>query len=143
LSVLADEYKTKFDGFGIFGIIKETGVDDEGLIEFSKSYFDFPIYCDKGLSFYQALGDRRASDLPSLWSMVTGFFGTYTRIQEKGIGGNTKGEGLLKGGIILFDSKGKPKYAYEEETGEDLPVADIVTSVEAMQPQGQERNEPK
>jgi hypothetical protein len=135
-TVLAATYESTLEGFGIFGVVKETGVDDEGLAEFSTKYFGsrFPLYCDKSYSFYQALGDRKAlMTIPSLWTMVSGLWGALQRRGEKEIEHNQKGEGIVQGGIILFDKKGKPKYAYEEETGSDLPLADIVAALDAMQ----------
>jgi hypothetical protein len=127
LSVLAAlQKKQAFGGFGVLGIIKETGVDDQGVVEFEEDCFRFPLFCDKSYSFYQALGDRKLSvnfilNPISLFSIVCD---TYQRITSKGIQGNFKGEGLVQGGIIIFDNGGNPMYAYEEETGEDLPVKD-------------------
>jgi hypothetical protein len=133
LSVLAALYGFTLDGFEIFGVVKETGVDDEGLAEFNQSYFGkYPLYCDKSYSFYQALGDRKAVELPSLWTLLTSFLEAWGRVGKKGIRWNTKGEGIVKGGIILFDTKGNPRYAYQEEMGVDLPVQDIVLALEAM-----------
>jgi hypothetical protein len=133
LSVLAALYDHTLDGFEIFGVVKETGVDDEGLAEFSQSYFGkYPLYCDKSYRFYQALGNRKAVELPSLWTLVTSFLEAWGRVGKKGIQWNTKGEGIVKGGIILFDTKGNPRYAYQEEMGVDLPVEDIVLALEVM-----------
>lgn len=122
-------------GFGIAGIVKETGVDDEGLVEFSNHYFGkFPLFCDKSYAFYQALGDRKSVEFPSLWAVLKGFLfgGTWQRIKSKGITWNTKGEGVTKGGLVIFDNTGKPRYAYLEEMGHDLPVEAIIFALEAL-----------
>ena len=133
LAVLAAQQQDAFKGFGIFGVVKETGVDDEGLAEFFNSYFSYPLFCDKSYSFYQALGDRKVSvkfvfNPVSLFTLACD---AYNRITSKGIQGNYKGEGLVQGGVIIFDKQGKPRYAYEEETGTDLPVKDILAAVNA------------
>jgi hypothetical protein len=73
------------------------------------------------------------TELPSLWTIAKSFLGgLWQRIQSKGITWNTKGEGLTKGGLIIFDKKGKPRYAYQESLGQDLPVADIIYALEAL-----------
>lgn len=120
----------------MFGIVKETGVDDEGLLEFHDTYFTYPLYCDKSYAFYQALGDRKVSLslLLNPISLVSMACSAYERITSKKISGNVgKGEGLVQGGIIIFDAKGKPRFAYEEDTGHDLPVKDILAAVHAVQ----------
>ncbi len=57
---------------------------------------------------------------------------TAKRLKAKDIETNYKGEGLTKGGVIIFAPDGTPKYAYYEETGKELPVQDIMAAVEAM-----------
>jgi hypothetical protein len=131
--VLAALYDSTLTGFDIFGVVKETGVDDEGLSEFSHSYFgNFPLYCDKSYSFYSALGDRKLLEFPSMWTLMTSFFDAWQRVTRKKIKWNTKGEGIVKGGIIVFDKRGKPRYAYQEEMGIDLPVQDLLSALESM-----------
>jgi hypothetical protein len=123
------------EGFGIFGVVKETGVDDEGLAEFHHHYFGkLPIYCDKSYSFYQALGDRKSVELPSIWSIIKNLVlgGAWQRIKSKQIAWNTKGEGVTKGGLIIFDRTGKPRFAYQEDMGHDLPIIDIVHAMEVL-----------
>ena len=65
MSVLAEEELTDF---GFFGIIKETGVDDLGTVEFQKQYFPHQLYCDKSYEFYRALGDRKVGVTRSIRS---------------------------------------------------------------------------
>ena len=56
----------------------------------------------------------------------------WNRIASKGIQWNVKGEGIVKGGIIVFDKTGKPKYAMPEQMGEDLKIKDLVLAMETM-----------
>jgi len=134
LAALYGDSRAGLLGFELFGVVKETGIDDEGLAEFSNTYYGkYPLYCDKSYSLYQALGDRKASGLPSLFTLLTSFLdGAWRRVTSKGIKWNGKGEGVVQGGLIIFDAKGKPRYAYKEETGVDLPVQDIVKALEAV-----------
>ncbi|KAG7337797.1 AhpC/TSA antioxidant enzyme [Nitzschia inconspicua] len=142
LSVLVALYSHPFlEGFNIFGVVKEIGVDDEGLAEFYHHYFGkFPIYCDKSYSFYQGLGDRKSVELPSLWSVIKSLLlgGAWQRIKSKNISWNTKGEGVTKGGLIIFDKKGNPRYAYQEDMGNDLPVTDILHALEQLRQEEQQ-----
>jgi hypothetical protein len=136
LSILATHPDSPLQGLGIFCVVKETGVDDKGLAEFGTKFFPFPIYCDKSYTFYQALGDRRLSiDLTSILNPISAFYflcEAYRRYNSKDIGGNFKGEGVVQGGIILFDREGYPKYVYQEETGSDIPIVDLLLAVQAL-----------
>mmetsp|Transcript_47721 Transcript_47721/g.57781 ORF Transcript_47721/g.57781 Transcript_47721/m.57781 type:complete len:141 (+) Transcript_47721:411-833(+) len=123
-------------GFGFFGVIKEIGVDDEGLMDFSKNHFSsFDLYLDEQLSFYKALGERKMgfSTLLSLMMSPLSAWRAMKDIGErqkrKGIENNFKGEGALKGGVIVFDAEGRPRYAYLEETGDELPKEDILAAI--------------
>lgn len=133
LSVLAAFYPHEFDGFEIFGIVKETGVDDDGLAEFQQKYFaNLPLYCDKSYAFYKALGDRKVGLSLALFNplaILSFLCDTFQRLTQKKIDGNVRGEGFVQGGIVFFGKDGKPECTYEEETGVDLRVQDIVTAM--------------
>uniref|UniRef100_A0A6U2ZQW4 Redox-regulatory protein FAM213A n=1 Tax=Entomoneis paludosa TaxID=265537 RepID=A0A6U2ZQW4_9STRA len=117
----------------MFGIIKETGVDDEGLKEFYAKYFSFPLYRDQSFAFYQALGLRKVSlgVLLNPLPLFTLACEAWQRIRSKDIGGNVGGggEGLVQGGIIVFNAKAKPVFMYEELTGEELNCVDFCASL--------------
>lgn len=125
----------ELQGFGFFGTIKETGVDDEGLIEFAKLY-PYPLYRDADLTFYKALGDRRLT--LETWNPIRIFNGVFwlreamKRVGDRKLEGNLKGEGLTKGGVIIFGKDGTQKYAYAEETFEEFPTAEILAAVRAL-----------
>jgi len=109
--------------------VKETGVDDAGLAEFHSKYYPYDLYRDDDLIFYNNFFGQRKLGLSSLSlnpiKIFRGVRALSTRMKAKSIDGNLIGEGLVKGGVILFDKKGKAQYAYQEETGTELPVDDI------------------
>lgn len=116
----------------MFGVVKETGVDDEGLSSFRRDFFDFPLYRDANLDLYRALGERKIK-ITSLFGMLWNGKATKKRWADGKITGeNLKGEGLKQGGVIVFDKDGKQRYAYEEITGKVVPVEDILAAVNAM-----------
>lgn len=121
--------KSPLDGFNLFGIVKETGVDDAGLAEFHSKYYPYDLYRDDDLIFYNNFFGQRKFGLSSLSlnpiKIYRGVRTLSTRMKAKSIDGNLIGEGSVKGGVILFDKRGKVKYAYQEETGTELPVDDI------------------
>ena len=44
---------------------------------------------------------------------------------RQGLEGNMQGEGLILGGVLVVSSAGDVVYTYLEETGSELPIADI------------------
>jgi len=130
---LAAREDKPLEGFGLFGVVKEVGVDDEGLAEFQSDFFPHPLYRDEEVSFYTALGSRK-------WSLTTwnplklwrGMREVYKRLKVKKISGNLKGEGRIQGGIIIFDKHGKARYAYREETGSEVPIDDLICAVKMV-----------
>ena len=127
----ANEHKP-LEGFDLWGVIKETGVDDQGLCDFT-SFYPYPLYKDDQLSFYKALGNRKLSLNPlSLFGTVKSMFSGNSRTKERNIEGNLVGEGLVKGGVIIFSKDGTPKYAYREVVGQELPVETILAAVHAV-----------
>lgn len=135
LTELAASEPEIFSGFGIFGVIKETGVDDAGLRVFEKDHFSFPLYRDGNLDFYRAFGDGKITDQMS-WRSILNPYKIYKELQamnqrmtSKNLEGNLIGEGLKTGGIIVFGGDGEPKYAYPEITGYALETDDIVAAL--------------
>jgi hypothetical protein len=130
LTELAANENKPLEGFGLFGVIKETGVDDVGLAEFSE-FFPYPLYRDEKIAFYKALGDHKLSLLGMLGSTFS-LFSSHRRIKDKAITGNMTGEGIRKGGVIIFDKKGAPQYAYEEDFPNEVPLEDILAASNAV-----------
>lgn len=131
---LAAEESKPLDGFGLFGLVKETGVDDEGLIDFYKNHFPHPLYKDVDLEYYRAFGDKSILGSVS-WNPLS-WYGGMKKVKErtatKGLEGNLIGEGLKRGGVIIFGKDGEPKHMYLEETGSELELDDIKAALAAV-----------
>jgi len=111
------------------------GVDDEGLAEFESNFFPYPLYRDESKTFYNALGLRKMSLKPKSWNplkIYRGMRDMLKRLSDKNISGNMVGEGLIQGGIIIFDRNGKARYAYREETGFEVPINDVIAAVRTV-----------
>lgn len=143
---IATEYAdTVAKDFAFLGIIKEVGVDDEGLSDFSAKYYPGrQLYLDEALDFYRLLGDgsvRKMSLLRTLLRPIKLYRGIKEigrRHTEKGIEQNMKGEGLVQGGVIVFDSEVKPVYVYQEKTGDELPREEILDAMREVKRQKDE-----
>ena len=108
---------------------KETGVDDEGLSYFHTKTFPYPLFRDESLAFYEALGNRKIGKL-ELFKLIAGR--KWKRVQDKGIPQNLAGEGFKKGGLIVFDKTGTVRAALNEDTGNELDVESILSTLEAL-----------
>ena len=137
---LATKYAdTVAKDFAFFGIVKEVGVDDEGLADFSAKYYPGrDLYLDDALDFYNLLGGgtvRKLSLLRTFLSPIKLYRSIKDigrRHTEKGIEQNMIGEGLVQGGVIVFDADARPRYVYQEKTGDELPYQDILAALKEV-----------
>merc|ERR1712194_862527 len=99
LSQLSADHPDVFADFGLFGIVKEVAVDDEGLLEFHDDFFPHPLYKDSSLQFYEAMGKRKITTLRS-WNplrLYRSFKAMQARLKSKStLTGNMVGEGLVQ-----------------------------------------------
>lgn len=131
-------------GATLIGLVKEVApcstakTDEElGVAEFQSDYFPYPLYLDSTKGFYSALGDRKITkDLKGSWNpfeVWKGLKSIGTRIKEKGLEGNMRGEGLVLGGIVVVDTaKSAVKFTYCEETGKEIPKDAIAAAVRGI-----------
>jgi len=123
----------EFKGFNLRAIVKETGIDDEGLNEFATEYFPYPTYKDQALTFYNSLGSGNISIGFNPFAMIKFLRESLKRTKELGIKSyNQKGEGFLQGGWILFDPNGIPQAAFQENAKQRVPIDDILKEVKSM-----------
>lgn len=129
-----------FKGFEIRSIVKETGVDDEGLNEFATEYFPHPTYKDQSLTFYNALGSGKMTIGFNPFAAIQFFMKYMKRIKEDGVEShNTKGEGFLQGGWIIFNKDGIPETAFQENAKQRIPIDDIMNEIQSMQSKTEEQ----
>ena len=118
--------------FHLFGIVKEVGVDDLGLMEFNEQYFHhLPIYQDIHNAIFTAFGKRTIFKLRT-WNPISiyrGFVNIGQRMSQQNITGNYKGEGTIQGGILIFDSNGTLRYSINEEIGTPFDTDAIATAL--------------
>jgi len=118
------------ESVGAFGCVKEINVDNEGLLSLYQNHFRFPFFRDTNWNIYKVLGHRRVSIPTALWR----YRSAKTRWERKGLRGNMvgSGEGMVLGGVMVFDRKGQLQYAYKEEFGMELPVDEIRTAIQTI-----------
>jgi len=134
LKHLAAKAEKPLDGFDLFGIVKETDVDDAGLEEFHKDYYPYPLYKDLNLKFYEAFGNGSITAFIN-WNPFKGIAALRRhskRLKEKKIEGNLVGEGLTTGGLIVFGKDGSPQFMSPEVTGSLINEDDLLAALELV-----------
>ncbi|KAL3805626.1 hypothetical protein HJC23_005870 [Cyclotella cryptica] len=121
-------------GYHVFGTVKEIGVDDTGLRDFHRLYFTYPLYRDDGLVFYNDFFGKRKIKLTTYnpFKLFKSYKEMNNRLRDKKLEGNMTGEGMIQGGVVIFDKMGQARYAYEEETGSPLDIEDILAALKAI-----------
>ena len=107
----------------VLATVKETGHDDEALLELYEQYFHrLPIFKDEKLQVYKAIGGRQAE--------ATGFLAKFQAakdrlLRKKIAAGSVNGDKFMLGGLLIFDRKGTLIHTIEEQVGEPLDIADL------------------
>ena len=131
----------QFPTVRLMGIIKEVapvpGAETDDLLgveEFHTKYFrNHPLYVDQSKTFFEFLGNksllRQSFHSWNPFTLYADFVNMNQRLKSKKVEGNLKGEGLLKGGILVVSPKKGIIYKYEEMTGSEMPYNDIFAAV--------------
>lgn len=129
LSELMNEFAE--NSVAAWAVVKEINTDNEGLLSLYQNYFRFPFFRDEQLALYSALGDRR---IPSLFKIARRYFGAKKRLKTKGIEGSMigKGEGMILGGVVIFDRNGCVQYVHQEKFAKELPVDEIRAALRSL-----------
>jgi hypothetical protein len=110
--------------FKLFGTVK----DDEGLKEFHSEHFTYPLFKDDGLVIWNELFGKRKIKLTTYnpLKLYKGYKDMTQHLKERKLDDNYAGEGLIQGGIVIFDNEGKVRYAYEEEIGKEIEMESML-----------------
>eukprot|EP00985_Skeletonema_marinoi_P024096 scaffold16518_cov139-Skeletonema_marinoi.AAC.12 len=128
----------ELNGFHLRSIVKETGIDDEGLKEFITEYFPYVCYKDQDRVFYKNLGSGTMSLGFNPMNMIKLIMNSKKMMKDFNVSSwNTKGEetsreGLLQGGWILFDTDGIPLAAFQEDAKKRIPIDKIIEEAKMM-----------
>ncbi len=127
----------EFSGVKLIGVIKEVapvkGAETDeilGVGVFQSDYFlNNPVFIDENKEFYSYLGGNSLLAQPlhtwNPFSLYADFKSLGARLKAKGVEGNLKGEGFLKGGFLIVTPTEGVVYKYEEVTGSVIPIEEI------------------
>ncbi|KAG7371988.1 AhpC/TSA antioxidant enzyme [Nitzschia inconspicua] len=116
-----------------WAVVKEIDVDNDGLTALYQNFFRFPFFLDKKMKLYKAMGKNIINPFKFFYNISKN--GARKRIADKGIEGTFigKGEGLILGGVLIFDAKGTIRYAYQEKSAaEELPIEEFRCALNAI-----------
>ena len=124
LADFAQQFGSKLN---LFGIIKETGVDDKALTNFYTKFFPFPLYKDTDRKAFQFLGNRKIS----VWKLLRTAPRMLRRYHEMGIENIPFGGDIwTEGGIMIFNKKGHLMYVYYEQYSQELDTEALRLAIE-------------
>jgi hypothetical protein len=136
--------KTLARGIQLVSIIKEVapikGAETDealGVAEFQSTYFlDNPVYVNLDRAFFSALGNKSLlSQGLSTWNpfkLYRDFEAMKQRLAAKNVQGNLKGEGLIKGGLLVISPTDGVVYVHEEQSGTPMPYDEIESVVDSV-----------
>lgn len=134
----------EYSGANLVGIIKEvapvSGAETDeilGVGQFQTKYFNnYPVYLDHDKVFYSYLGNKSLLSQPlHTWNpfrLYTDYKTMSGRLSDKGVEGNLKGEGLLKGGLLIIHPSEGIVYQHEESTGTEMPYNDFKAALDKL-----------
>lgn len=113
------EFAAKDGKIALAATVKETGADDQDILDFYEKYFHHSIYKDPNWGIYKAMGARKISG----FGLIRGIMNSLNRYKQKNIDYTMgKSDGWMQGGLLVFDKDGNLRYAYEENFGEELDL---------------------
>lgn len=132
------ELSRKDPKVSVVGAVKDTGIDDELLLDFYQNHFhSHPLYLDGNWKIFDALGGKKLS-LFTVFRRAWSFSRVMKKKNLKNIVG--KGEIWKLGGVLIFNRKGELKFTQFEQWGIELNmqlIEDAIADIRKEQKQKQ------
>lgn len=118
------------NNLSLWAIVKDTGVDEEGVLSFYQDFFHFPIYKDEKWQSYKAMGERKLT----LTQYIQGYLTNKSRWDKMGIHMSRAKcrDGWVQGGVLFFQNN-KLMQAYEEDFGKELEMDVLRATINRLQ----------
>jgi hypothetical protein len=120
----------KAENVALVGVVKGNSTEEDNLIEFSRDYFKYEIYSDDKWLTYKLMGNRSIR----MVDVFKGILPSLNRHPRKGIVNRISltEDGVVQGGILVFDHTGDLKYCYNESFAEELDIESLQTAIRAV-----------
>jgi len=129
------ELASKDKKVSLAGAVKETGVDDQALLDFYSQYFQHPIYKDEKWKIFHAMGGKKIS----VFSLIKRAAFLYKRTKSKGIESKVRhGDIWTKGGVLVFNRAGELKYTQYEHFGREFDMQAIEQAIQSIRREDKE-----
>jgi len=115
----------------LLATVKETGVDDKGLLDFYRDYFNsYPIYKDEKWQLYKAMGGKTIG----YYKLLKAALSSRGRLKTKKIR-SSKDNGKsnvawMCGGVLVFDRAGELVYVMGEKIGDEFEMEQLELAIQ-------------
>ena len=112
----------------VAAVVKETGVDDETLLTFHQDFFGRKtMYKDEKWMVFKSMGGGKLG----VGALLMGIVGLKKRASKKKIAaGRMKGDFWTKGGVLVFNKKGRVVFTLREKFGAEFDMKAIREAIE-------------
>lgn len=121
----------------LMATVKDTGYDDEGILEFYEHYFNRnPIFKDEKWNLYKALGGKKLT-FAEIFQILTSSRPRYSKgIRDSSMNANVtlvqnrkRQAGWLTGGILVFDRAGDLVFVLQETPGIPMDMEQVKLAI--------------
>jgi hypothetical protein len=121
----------KSEDIAMIGVVKGGIKAGDTLLNFYTNHFKYPIFEDEKWLIYRLMGHRLLSPMKIIKGVVSSR--NRKRHAENNIHSQiTSDDGRVQGGLLVFDRRGKLRYALDEDFGKPLDIEVLRTAIRAI-----------